>query len=152
MSYRDSLARMISTFLRYATAVLSVAVILLLVLLLQPRPESSGDSVAFVVAIVISSLYGGSGAGTLASVLAVVAINYFLAPPYLSAKFDFGDLMRLGIFAMVALLIGWLQEGLRQEAEKREHLAIQLEAALAKHERLEPPISFLDSLSKDEQW
>ena len=103
-----------SPVLRYAVAVLSVAVALGLMTLSQPllRPPSEPPfqlwmrlTPLFFAAVMISAWYGGLGAGLLASLLAVLAIDFFLFSPVHTLSFGIEDLPLLLVFVLTTMLI-----------------------------------------------
>ena len=105
-----------SLMLRYAVAVLAVALALLLTFLLWPviQPHSS---LIFLAAVMFSAWYGGLGSGLLCTVLSTLAIAYFFESPVYSLAIAFADVLRLSIFVLVALLISSLN-GMRQRTEE----------------------------------
>lgn len=98
-------------FLRYGTAVASVALALAAYALLGPGVQQSPFSL-FLAAIAFSALYGGLGPGLLATLLSSLAVTYFFLPPRFS--FDLSDPsvpVRLAVFGFAALLINILSYG-----------------------------------------
>ena len=127
-------ARWLGSFLlRYGMAVLSVAAALFLLLLANKVPDPSLAASALVVPVLLTSLYGGLGAGLFAAVLATLALNYLFSP--LVIRLGPEDLIRAGVFGLVALVVSWLYVRLEQEARERERLAAQLEDAIGRLER-----------------
>jgi K+-sensing histidine kinase KdpD len=119
-------ARRLGSFLlRYGMAALSVAAALLLLLLADKVPDPSLAASALVVPILLTSLYGGLGAGLLAAVLATLAVSYLFSP--LVMRLGPEDLIRAGVFSLVALVVSWLYVRLEEEARERERLVAQLE-------------------------
>ncbi len=101
--------------LRYGVAVGSVAVALLLSFLLRPVVEPN-PFIFFFAAVALSAGYGGLRAGLLATILAIFLADYFFIPSYILFAFDAGNVVRLGIFALIAVLISWLSVA-RQRAD-----------------------------------
>lgn len=62
---------------RYGVAVLAVAIALLIKLLLTPVIQEESPFLLFFAAVMASTLYGGMGAGVLATVLAALISDYF---------------------------------------------------------------------------
>lgn len=96
-----------STILRYGFALLTVALALLLSLLLRLMGASS-VALLFIPAVMVSTWYCGMKPGLLATVISVLAIDYFLLPtpppsPY-GLKLSWEYLPRLAVFTFVALL------------------------------------------------
>jgi PAS domain S-box-containing protein len=115
-----------TTSLQYSVAILATAIALLLTQLssfwLHPTM-----SAFFFAAVAVSTWYGGMKPGIVATVLSVLAIDYFFTPPInqFSVNF-FGDFIRLGIFSLVATIINLLNMDLRRSREKIERLSQQL--------------------------
>ncbi|MBD1995923.1 PAS domain S-box protein [Leptolyngbya sp. FACHB-541] len=111
-----------SPLLSYGVAWLSVAlasaVSLLLGSLTQPTPLA-----LFYMAVIVSAWYGGLKPGLVATVLSTLAINYFISPYNALGIVNPGNLLRLGVFVIIALLISGLdqarQAALRQEQQLR---------------------------------
>jgi PAS domain S-box-containing protein len=70
----------------------------------------------FYAAVIISSWYGGRGPGLLAVLLATLAINYFVVLPVYAFNFGISDLVQMGAFAVLALIISVLSTA-RKRAE-----------------------------------
>jgi len=112
-----------STVLGYGIGTSAVAVALLATLAVPPiRAES--PTALFLVAVMVASWHGGLGPGLLATALSAWAIDYFVMPPAFAMAFGLGDLTRVAVFVLVALLINSmnarrrsLEEALRQRAD-----------------------------------
>ncbi len=113
-------------FLPYGVAIGSTAIALLLSLWLEAF-LSRTIGAFFYIAIIVSAWYGGFRAGSVAIVLSMLAINYFFLPPvhYLLIGSP-GDILRLGIFLMVALVINLLTSNLQESKNKIARLNQQL--------------------------
>lgn len=105
-----------SLILRYIVAVLAVALALGLTSLLWPVLKPS-TSLLFFAAVMFSAWYGGLGPGLLSTLLSTLAIIYFFDSPTHTFKIDVADILRLGVFVLVSLLISSLN-GLRQNTER----------------------------------
>src|SRR5207249_10515319 len=103
---------------RYGVAVWLGLVALLLTLLLQQPFQQNPQSpfLLFFAAVMVSAYYGGLGPALLTTALSVLAGNYFLPRPY-SLIFDVDSPLRLGIFALIALVISFLTNA-RKRAEE----------------------------------
>ncbi|MBD2210821.1 PAS domain S-box protein [Nostoc linckia FACHB-104] len=98
---------------RYGVAILSVLMALLLGLMLEKLLQVKVLSL-FFAAVVFSSWYGGFSAGLVATVLAILANNYFFTQPiYVFTLNNGSDVLELIIFSAVALLISSLNAELR---------------------------------------
>jgi len=73
----------------------------------------------FLGAVFLTALYGGLGPGLVASVLSILALDYFFIKPLYSLSCGVTDVLRLGIFGLVAALTSSLSARLRKmEAER----------------------------------
>ncbi len=139
--------RSIGRFAGYALAVGSIVVALGLSLLL----ESHITRVMFMLfwpAVLGTAVIAGLGPALLASVLAVVAVDYwFLLPRYALHLNDARELVPLGIFFLAAALVSTIADRARVAARENarlarrmerqaEELALQLEEAQAISEEL----------------
>lgn len=105
-------------FSHYTTAVLSVAAALGATLILKSLLQET-PAALFYVAVMVSSWIGGFSSGLLATILSTIAVNYFLADGHHSfIAVDLKTWFQLGIFAMAALLISYLNES-RLRAKQR---------------------------------
>ncbi len=103
--------------LRYALAVVTVGLSLLLTLLLRQILHTT-PSLLFFAAVMFSSWYGGIGPGLLATVLSIFSISYFLLSPVFALSYALTDILLLGVFTLVALLTSWLNTARMQVEEK----------------------------------
>ena len=119
-----------SAILRYAIAVLSIALALgvaqLAVVYLNDEPFVT----LFLCAIMFVAWFGGFGPGLFAAALAVLAFSYLL-PPSNSFAVEIADLPRLVLFAMTALFANLLSASQRATAESlrrsRDELLVAIE-------------------------
>src|SRR5215211_3752587 len=119
-----------SLLARYGVALLASVLALLLTWLFQPFMQRN-LFLWFFAAIVIGAWYGGLGPGLLVTAIAVVGIGYFFIAPY--NLFDSGseNLLRLGVFVLVALLISSLTAARRRSAISAQAQSEQLRVTLA---------------------
>ena len=111
---------------RYGMAVAMVLAATLLRLIFLP---ALGMGVAFVIfypAIMLSALYGGLGAGALATVLSAAIADYrWIDPPGSLIVSNPVDWLALAIFVGSGLAISWLAESLhRTNARQRQDLEV----------------------------
>ena len=99
----------------YGFAIVLSVIALALTLVLWPMIRPSVFPL-FLAAVMLSAWYGGLGPGLLATVLTVTAIDYFFLPSPSTRLVALEVSLRLGIFALVALLISSLTAA-RQRAE-----------------------------------
>lgn len=105
---------------RYTVAIISVVVALMLTLLLQPLLKSTVFSL-FFAAVTFSSWYGGLAAGLLATILSILASNFFLMPVTANLVIRHGaNLLHLILFSTLALLVSSLNAGLRTARQRAE--------------------------------
>ena len=102
--------------LRYTIAIAAVAAALGLAALIPSKADPSHFSL-FFIAIMLVSWYGGLGAGSLATVLAAVSLDYFFISPHQSIHVDWRALLRLAVFIAVAVLTSYLTTA-RKRAEQ----------------------------------
>ena len=110
-----------------------VASALLLTLLLQPLIKTTNLPL-FYAAVSVSAWYGGMEAGLLATLLSTLAIQYFfIAPLHHFAITDLTNIVRLGVFVLVTLLISSLNSELRAARQRIEKSLIKLKASEEKY-------------------
>src|SRR6266404_1820287 len=117
MSTRDPLGwlkrRMI---VNYVVPVLSVGATLIVArwldLYLQAAPVS-----LFICAVMFSAWFGGFMPGLLATVLSVLAFQYYFVPPIYSFAVEPAEIPRAVVFALAAFFVGSLSAGQRRATE-----------------------------------
>lgn len=124
--------------LPYVVAIASTGIALLLTLWLQPLMTQT-SSAFFYVAVIVSTWYGGIRPGIVSIVLSVLAIQYFLIPPHYHWTPVFDDLLRLGIFIFVALVINLLSSNLLESKRQVELLSLKFQQESA--ERLKTALN-----------
>ena len=128
--------------LRWALAVASVAVAAALTTgpggerLFPEAPERFVHGVTLLYsAAVLSAWLAGMGPGLLAALLAVVVVDWFITPPLYSITLDFDFGLRIAVFALSALLVGWLSERRRRTEDalrlSRDELEVRVQARTA---------------------
>jgi C4-dicarboxylate-specific signal transduction histidine kinase len=105
--------------LRYMIAIAAVAVALGLAALIPTRADPSHFSL-FFIAVMLSSWYGGLGAGMMATLLSALSLDYFFLSDLYSIDLDWRALLRLGVFTSVAVTTNYLTT-----ARKRAELALR---------------------------
>jgi PAS domain S-box-containing protein len=117
-----------SPLLSYGLALLNVALTSVVSLWLgswiKPTPLA-----LFYVAVMVSAWYGGLKPGLVATVLSALAINYFIPPYNALGIVDPGDLLRLGVFVIIALLISRLNQSRQVALRQEQQLRAEAEAA-----------------------
>ncbi len=101
--------------LRWGLAVTSVAVAAVLTTgpsgerIFPEPPERFVHGVTLLYAgCVLSAWLGGMGPGLLAALLAAFVVDWFITPPLYSITLDVDFFLRIAVFALSALLVGWL--------------------------------------------
>src|SRR5690606_28145326 len=102
--------------LRYAVLVIAVAIGLLMSNILWPLMQDR-PFVFFVGAVAVSAWLGGLVPGLVATLLSVVAVDYYLIEPRYEIITSQADLIQLLSFAGVAALISWLSEARRRSEQ-----------------------------------
>jgi two-component system CheB/CheR fusion protein len=117
---------------RYGFAIATVLAASGLTWAIPPLRAQSPASL-MLTAIVLSALYAGLGPGLVATALSLVIINsYFVPPhPYQILPTAVADVVRLGVFVMLALLVSSLSDK-RRRAERKlrqreEHFRLLIE-------------------------
>ena len=101
--------------LRYTIAIGAVAVALGLASAIPSRADPSHFSL-FFVAVMLSSWYGGLGAGLVATILSAASLDYFFLTPHHSIHLDWRTFLRLGVFTAIAVATSYLTTA-RKRAE-----------------------------------
>ena len=113
----------------YSAAVLSVVLALLLTQRLLPLIAPT-VSPLFFAAVMFSAWYGGLGPGLLATVMSVLASDYFLFPPlYSLGQAGGAGFVQLVVFSLVALLISSLNASLRAAKQRTEDNLAKLQVS-----------------------
>ena len=102
--------------LRYTIAIAGVAVALGLASLIPSSADPSHFSL-FFIAIMLVSWYGGLGAGSLATILSAISLDFFFISPQHSIHLDWRALLRLGVFITIAVVTSYLTTA-RKRAEQ----------------------------------
>lgn len=125
-----------SRLLNYGVAIGSTAIALLLSLWLEPLIYQTIGAF-FYIAIIASTWYGGFRPGIVTVVLSTLAIDYFLIPPrYQPGINQPEDVLRLGFFLLVALIINLVTGNLQYSRQKIQQLNQQLSQENAEQSRM----------------
>jgi PAS domain S-box-containing protein len=113
----------------YAVAVVSVSAALIIARVLQMYFEPAPASL-FLCAVMFSAWFGGFRPGLLATVLSVVSLNYYFAPPLYSMAVELREIPRLVIFSLAAVLVGSLSAAQKRAEEKMRQAERELRATI----------------------
>ncbi len=136
---------------RYGVAVLATALITALTIALQPFLRN-GVMALFFGSVMISAWYGGLGPGLLASLLSVLASQYFFFPPIYSLKVSSGDdIAQIVVFSSVTILISSLTNAQKRAVqalvESKERLQEYADAVWEQQRRIASELH--DSLGQE---
>ena len=123
-----------SSWRHYALAIALVAGSVLLRFALAPWLGLKVPYIHFFPAILLAGWYGGFGPGAAATLFATLAAMYFFLPPDGFAVGDRADAVSLPLFAVVGVMIAWLNH-LRRAAETSQRTSAAQSTARA--ERLD---------------
>ena len=133
-----------SAISRYAIAVLSVAIAIVIAGLLTVFLHTEPIASSMISAVMFVAWFGGFGPGLLAIALAVLAMHYYLVPPLNSFAlknnlFSLGvaELPRLILFSIAALFITFLSSAQRAAAESLRRSRDNLLAASEHQKQIE---------------
>ncbi len=135
-----------SLWLRYGVALLTVALAVPLTAFCFTLGH--GSSAFFFAAVMISAWYGGFGPGFLTTALSALALDFFFLPPLPALGTGLDEGMRLGVFVVVAFLIGTLAAREKRRREDLQEQGQQKDRFLAvlAHELLSPLSASLNAL------
>lgn len=120
-----------SAWLGYAGAIIgTIGAACLHKVLIAHVGEDLSPFITFPIVVVFSSLFGGTGAGILATFLSAAAVTMFLPPKGFFLIGKQADVVGLILFASLNLVIGVLGGALRSARKRVEQQARQLAAML----------------------
>jgi PAS domain S-box-containing protein len=122
--------------LRYATAVLFVAVAIVAGQLLDTHLHTAPFVSLFLCAIMFIAWFGGIGPGLLAAALSILAFTYYFVAPIDSFSVAPTDIPRVVLFAIAALFVASLSAAQRGTAESLRRTRDELQAAVHELARL----------------
>ena len=108
-----------SGYWRYGIATICVLIAVFIYLLLEPLFRGEVPLLSFILAITISSLYGGIGAGIFATMLSTFLSSYLFLKPVFSIKVaDPVDQTRVVLFLITGILISVICESLHRSRKR----------------------------------
>ena len=120
---------------RYLVAIMAVLVAAVLQLLLLKELGASFPLSLFYPAVLLAALYGGLGAGLLATVLSAVMANLLWIEPLGQLNFsDPVDQLRLGFFLLICMMISFITEAMHRARTRAHHAEIKAQVS-AEQER-----------------
>jgi PAS domain S-box-containing protein len=111
--------QIVSKAWRYGLALISCAAALAVAL-----PTDAASS-CFILAVVVSSLYGGKGPGLVAAGLSVLSFDYFFLPPQHHFAVAPASFVRFAAFLGAIVLVAGLIEAKRRSEESRRRIDAQ---------------------------
>lgn len=84
----------------------------------------------FFGAVVVSAWRGGLGPGMFSAALGIVTIDFFLIDPLFTVFTNFADLLQFGIFSLISLLVGWIEQNRKQSSSVIRELKDELDVIL----------------------
>jgi PAS domain S-box-containing protein len=114
----------------YNTAIVSVGLALLLMLILDPLAGmTQSPFLLFFGAVVVSAWQGGIRSGLVATALAALISNYFFLEPKYAFVPDVSNGVRLAVFVLECILISVLCGSLRTTNQRLDRSVLQLKAS-----------------------
>jgi signal transduction histidine kinase len=121
-----------SPILRYGASALAFGAAWLLTYALWPWLDPASTSL-FFAAVMVAAFYGGLGPGLLATALSTLTIDFFFTPPFNTLDFTVSNLVRAGVFILVAIITSSLNatrmklmDDLSERDQEREDLLAQI--------------------------
>lgn len=103
--------------LGYGVAVLSVGIAVLGLEIVQARWQPAAQASILLIAVIITTRFGGAGAGLLATALGLLGFDYLL-PEIRNPRIDYPiEVLRLTAFAAVACYVVWVSALDRRRAD-----------------------------------
>ena len=130
---RGTLAQFLEVVWRYGLSVATVGAALLLTLLLWRWIEPQATPL-FLAAVAVTAWRSGALPSLLATLLAVVAVDYFFNAPVGSFEASVDNAASAFVFVMVALLISWIDAARKKALRQREELLASEQRARAEAE------------------
>ena len=114
-----------SEVLRYAIALLSFALPVLLAIALRHWQIRFDVTPLLIIALIGNAWYGGRGPGLVVAIGMVLAYN-LLAPPLFKPKFQFIDVTRVVLLVPMALFVSGQRKAARETRQQKEWLSVTL--------------------------
>lgn len=136
------------SFQRYGVAVLSVLIVTILTLILEPLLQPT-TLILFYLVPLLSALYGGHKPGTFSVVLVALVSRYlFFEPKYRFALPDATSGLRLLILVQVLWLISFISASLRDAKRDAEESVLQLQENESRLQRIKERFELATSTVK----
>jgi signal transduction histidine kinase len=124
-----------SPILRYGASLLAFGAALLITHILWPLIDPASTPL-FSAAVMVAAYYGGLGPGLLATALSTVAIDFIFTPPFNTLDFTVGNLVRAGVFMLVAVIISSLNAARMRLMDDLSERELEREGLLAQISRI----------------
>lgn len=115
-----------SFLLRYGFSVVVYFVAVVLTHLLWPYIQPAPVPLFF--AAIVSAFWGGFGPGVFVSLISALTIDYFFVIPYGHFEWSSPNLVRMGVFSTVSVLVSWLNGTRKRLMDERGRLLRQIES------------------------
>lgn len=137
---------------RYLLAAVAVALTVTCMVALQAHVNLTTASLVLVLTITLVSISWGSGAGLFASVVALLAFNYFFIPPVHTWSIrDPENLVAFVVLSVTALSVGQLSSRARRQATESEARRREIESLYAQLRKAFEEASEAESLRRSER-
>lgn len=87
-------------------------------------------TILFFPAVLFSAIYGGYGPALLATVLSTMVLAYYFTAPYNSFDIGADDVIRLGAFAVVAIVTASISSARKRAEDAQRQALVELRGAL----------------------
>jgi len=119
-----------STLAAYIAAVLAVALATATTFALGGWMGTS-VTILFFPAVIMVAMYGGYGPALLATLLSTIALAFFLVPPFYSFDIGADDVIRLAVFAVVAVVTASISSARTHAEDAQKQALAELSGALS---------------------
>lgn len=110
----------------YGFAVANVGAVTIIKLVIEPQTGFDTPFLIYFWAVIASAYVGGWRAAVLATVLAAITAQYFFLIPFRSFVLTWPSAVKLTIFVVEALLIGWVVAAMREARARAEATTLAL--------------------------
>jgi signal transduction histidine kinase len=101
-------------------------------------------SILFFPTVIMVAMYGGYGPALFATLLSTTALAFFLVPPFYSFHIGVDDLIRLAVFAVVAVVTASISSARVRAEQSQKQALTELSGALSTLRKVSGWPSFVD--------